>query len=125
MNAGMRLRTAWLAAIGLCAASLLHGQSLGDVARKEKERRAGQACPPRVITNDDLLRHHAEAPAPSPPSPTATASPLAAPASAARAEPAPLTEFERAERYWRQRAAELRWAVKAAEQNIAYIRGST
>jgi uncharacterized membrane protein len=52
----MRLRFFKMFAIALLLASTANGQSLGDVARENREKKAADAsmAPPKVITNKDL-----------------------------------------------------------------------
>jgi outer membrane biosynthesis protein TonB len=82
----MKNRTLILAAIGLMLASLAAAQSLGDLARQERAKRAKEAKKPvRVLTNEDF-------PAPPPaeeaiPAESAAPEPGKQPAEQAGAEP--------------------------------------
>src|SRR2546423_15156714 len=70
----------------LAVPSVVHAQSLVDVARAEEARRKAVKTPAKVYTNDDLLRPGEVAPASSASSTPASAG--AKPADAAKAEPA-------------------------------------
>ncbi len=111
------LRTA-LAVLGaaLLASSTSAAQSLGEAARKEKERRA--KAPPdassRSYSTEDLTSFHADGPAPEAPPPPTEKKDRAS--DAARAG----DEHTRAgkEAYWRARAAQARAAVDQAERRV-------
>jgi len=53
------IRVAVLAGLLLCLAAAGYGQSLGDVARQERQKRQNQnpQTAPKVITNEDLPEH--------------------------------------------------------------------
>jgi hypothetical protein len=123
----VRPLAAWLVVVAVCGAAELRGQSLGEIARKDKAKRArqGPACT-RVITDEDLRLRHMDEPAATPAPPATAASPAASstPKPAAVSSPAP-TLLELAERHWRQRAADLREAVGSADARLAAIQRST
>ena len=54
--------TGLLAGLLLCLVAASYGQSLGDVAREERQKRQNQnpQTVPKVITNDDLPEHSAD-----------------------------------------------------------------
>jgi hypothetical protein len=90
-------------------------QSLGDVARREQEKKKA-ASPAPTYTQDDLKRKRAkskgtvsELPATGGSRPEASASPEAA------AEAAPETDRERLEREWRARFARARARIAEAD----------
>lgn len=71
-----------LAVLGVClsaGASWCAAQSLGDVARQERARRANEAKHAPVITNEDLKRDRILPPAPAETAPTQAASPAPQP----------------------------------------------
>jgi hypothetical protein len=93
-------------------------QTLGELAQKEKERRAttekagGKA--PRVITQEDLETYAAERPAE-----TAPTTEAAAPADGALGSVSDDSdERARSEKSWRARAESSRGAVQAAEREL-------
>lgn len=101
-------------ALSLALAVALQAQSLGDLAKKEKERREaiGQV---RVITGEEAARYstgQAEEPA------TAESAPPAEKeAAAGAADPDEPVDFEgRPESFWRKTMAEARLAVKDLER---------
>jgi hypothetical protein len=106
----MNGRTCGLAlAVALTAGPVL-GQSLGEAAAREREKRAKQAKPPRTYTNDDLKKvSGSKDGSPSPASSTA-------PPPEADADPEGPSEAE-----WRQRAAKAREAVAEAEASVQRI----
>ena len=129
-RAARRNRLAWLAVpLGLMLAQGSMGQSLGDAARREKERRAKvQKAPGRSYTDSDLPSHgKAEGAEPSAsPSPSPSASPAA---SASPAEDESLARRQ-AEKEWRSRFAGARFRVKEAEAaawstgvEVVYVNG--
>lgn len=111
----------------LTLAAGLSAQSLGEAARKERERRQGQAASPscKKFTDEDLATYRAgasePASSPAPPGAGPTAAPFAPippsiePASAPNAEPSMLQQ----EAYWRRRAKATRQAVALLEVEVA------
>jgi len=101
-----------LALVGWLGARAAAGQSLGDVARREAERRKAAKGPVTVFTNDNVRPASAPEPRPAPESPVpvagapgeAAAQAAGAPAAAGeRAAPDPKQDRE----YWRTRMADL------------------
>src|SRR3954468_6850483 len=99
-----RLTTAAIGTVLLASATLpLHAQSLGDLAKKEQERR--KTVPPagKVYSNKDLPTPPAPAPSPAagalPPATTAEAKPDAA---------KPAAKDEKDEAWWRDRVVQAR-----------------
>jgi hypothetical protein len=93
---------AWILLSGLVVSSVpLAAQSLGDVARKEEERRKAVAQPGKVYTNKDL------GPVPPPSSPPPEAKPAEATAEAGKdknAQPeAKETPVVKDQKYWAER----------------------
>jgi hypothetical protein len=109
--------TALVLAAGLAFASAADPQSLGDAARKERERRAKQDKEPaRAYGDADLEARKGDAPAPSP-----SASPSGSPSGYKM----PSLDEEAAERRkqeaeWRVRFANARERVSTAEANGWY-----
>ncbi len=114
---------AWgLAAVVLCS-GMAHAQSLGEVAKKEEERRKAIKAPGKVYTNDDL-RKYPVGPPPVPPgeggaAATAPGSP-GDPVAVAKAQgggiPAPeKVEETRDEAYWRKRITDARDQLRRSE----------
>jgi hypothetical protein len=119
--AGMAVLLA--AGLGLAVAGM--AQSLGDAARKEKERRAKQAKEPaRTYGDSDLETRKGDAPPPSPaasPTSGASASPSPSPSGYKMPsidEEAALRKKQEAE--WRVRFANAREKVSVAEANGWY-----
>jgi hypothetical protein len=113
--------TAFLLATALGVAGPAASQSLGDAAKKEKERRAKQEKPAKTYGDTDLEAQRGDpAPKASPsPSPDASASPEPTPS------PSPPEEDEAAvrkkqEAEWRVRFANARERVSVAEANGWY-----
>ena len=106
-----RLIPAAVATVLLASMPLpLHAQSLGDLAKKEQERRKTVAAPGKVFTNKDL-------PTPPEPAPAAGSGALP-PATTAEAKPeAPKTEAkdEKDEAWWRGRVVQAHEAQRRAE----------
>jgi hypothetical protein len=114
-----------LAPVLLLAAVAVQAQTLGDVARKEEERRKTVKAPAKVYTNDNLRNVDPPAPSPVVPSSLAgqaagSAAPPAAPApsdAAAQAAPGAGTPEAgvRDEKYWRGRIDAARAALTRSE----------
>lgn len=118
--------------IGAFALEGMSAQSLGDVARKEQERRK-QTPPGKQYTNDNLrsepkpsapdaVRPIAGAPAKA--ADAAKPTPVEAPSassSAAENASAPLVREKRDETHWRTRARELRGRVQQTRDEIASV----
>jgi len=121
-------------------AVLGYGQSLGDVAKKEKERREKMKAGSRVITNDDTVKYaNGPVTTTTPPAPPAGA-PAAAkekaepakpagetPNAGAGAKPKPdeATDFQgRPESFWRQTFTDARQNVKELEnkENVLVLK---
>ncbi|PYV04957.1 MAG: hypothetical protein DMG10_06440 [Acidobacteria bacterium] len=137
----MRLRIATQLALWIVAMAVLgYGQSLGDVAKKEKERREKMKAGSRVITNDDTVKYaNGPVTTTTPPAPPAGA-PAAAkekaepakpagetPNAGAGAKPKPdeATDFQgRPESFWRQTFADARQKVKELEnkENVLVLK---
>ncbi len=113
---------AFLLAATLGLASSGPAQSLGDAAKKERERRAKQGkAPARTYGDTDLEAQRGDAPPPkaSPPSAAASASPSPAPTSAPPEEDEAAVR-KRQEAEWRVRFASARERVATAEANGWY-----
>ncbi|PYV38113.1 MAG: hypothetical protein DMG09_12850 [Acidobacteria bacterium] len=137
----MRLRIATQLALWIVAMAVLgYGQSLGDVAKKEKERREKMKAGSRVITNDDTVKYaNGPVTTTTPPAPPAGA-PAAAkekaepakpagetPNAGAGAKPKPdeATDFQgRPESFWRQTFTDARQKVKELEnkENVLILK---
>jgi hypothetical protein len=108
---------------GLACALAAAPQSLGDAARKERERRAKQAKEPaRTYGDDDLEARRGDTPAPSP---SASPGPSASPSPSPSGYKMPSLDEEAAERKkqeaeWRVRFANARERVSTAEANGWY-----
>ena len=109
-----------------------HGQSLGEAARREAERRARIDATTKVITNADLLALPARgAAAPAVPTPPATILepleavdvPLAAPAADAPLPPVPDARQKRGEQYWRARAQVIRDRLTRLQSDAVALEG--
>ncbi len=95
------LLVSWLAG-GMASAQT---PTLGDVAKKEEERRKKLAAPAKVYTNKDLPKPAATVPAP------AAGAPEAPPAVEQKLPPAPTPEEpknEKDEAWWRKRISDVR-----------------
>jgi hypothetical protein len=100
--------TGALVVIAFGLASSAGAQSLGEAARREKERRAADAGKQaRVFTDDDLAARRSE--------PGAPASPATEPAPPAARDEGEAAERERLEKEWRQRFADARERIRRAE----------
>jgi hypothetical protein len=122
-------RVAWLAVpLGLALAQGALGQSLGDAARREKERRAKVAkTAAHSYTDADLPSHGRTEPGAE-----ASASPSPSPSPAASASPAEDESVARRrnEQEWRRRFAAARARLQAAEAaawrtvvEVVYVNG--
>ena len=102
------------------AASSSPAQSLGEAARKERERRATQGkAPARTFDDADLLAQRGDVPPPSPspsPSPAAAAPPSPESSEASPAEDEAAVR-KRQEAEWQLRFARARERVSNAEAN--------
>ena len=104
------MRQAILAVVFVCAAAgaaVAQAPALGDVAKRSAERRKSSATPTKAYTNKDMpastIRDaSAQGPAPSAASP-------------ATSSPAPKTEDERDESWWRGRITALREGLRRNE----------
>ena len=102
----VRLISAALLSTGLVQA--VAAQSLGDVARKEEERRKAVKSSGKVYTNDELQ----PAPLPPPPPPAASGDQAAKAAEAATSDKASAKDDEKA---WRKRMADARDALERSK----------
>lgn len=111
--------SAWVVTGVLSMAVLARPQSLGEVARRDQERRELAAKKPKkVYTNDDFPSvAPAVVPAPTGPSPTAQS----------KEPPTPSTKVDEAEleSQWRRRFAETRARLHKAEQDAWQTRIKT
>lgn len=116
---------AWGLALVVLGSGIANAQSLGEVAKKEEERRKAVKSPGKVYTNDDLRRYPLGPPQP-PGEGGAAASDPAAPAdpvAAAKAQegiPAPEKVPEKAgekrdESYWKNRIVSAREQLRRSE----------
>ncbi len=111
---------AFLLAAGLGLASLGTAQSLGDAAKKERERRTKQGKEPaRTYGDDDLVAKRGDAPPPSA-SPSPGPSPSASPSAERDPGDEERAERKRKEAEWRVRFANARERVSVAEANGWY-----
>jgi hypothetical protein len=112
-----------MAAAGVLAvafASALNAQSLGDLARKEEERRKAVKTPGKLYTNESLRPEPGSVPAAAAPSPSGAAvppSPSGPPPAAAGGPTKPDTPAAdtKDEAYWRQRIQASRDALQRAQ----------
>jgi hypothetical protein len=109
----------WAIALGLvltiATAGVAWTQTLGDVARKEEERRKAIKTPTKVITNDDLHPVPVTTPDPQPPAeanPAGQAAPAEAKATEAKAGDAKADKpsIDQGEAFWRKRTGDARAA---------------
>ena len=136
----MKLRIATKLTLWILGIAVLgYTQSLGDVAKKEKERREKMKAGAKVITNDDAVKYaNGPVSTTTPPAP-----PAAAPAAKEKAEPEkPAGETQKAaagakapsdeptdlqgrpESFWRQTFADARQKVKELEnkENVLVLK---
>ena len=119
MSMLLRLSIVALAALA-CGVSAISAQSLGDVARKEEQRRKAVKATGKVYTNRDLkppLTQPAPATTTPPPASGTTAGPGgASETSAAKPpeQPAP-TDPKQTEQYWRDRIKAVTTALQREE----------
>lgn len=108
----------------LLASRLALPQSLGEIAKKEEERRKTVKTPSKVYTNESLKRDPGGSPAPAgtPPStpPPASAPPAPAPSAATPATNAPQSnttkpQTQKDEAYWRNRIGQARDQLERAK----------
>ena len=127
-RAGGRRRLAWLAVpLGLALAQGSMGQSLGDAARREKERRAKVVkAPVRSYTDTDLPSHGGT----DTPQPSASPDPSPSPAASASPGEDQTAVRRRTENEWRSRFAAARASVREAEAaawhtgvEVVYVNG--
>lgn len=114
-------------------AAPLHGQSLGEAARREAERRARVKGPTKVITNADLdaLPSRGSAAPAVPARPDAVLAPGGAGAAEAPETPAPdaepLTDLtvreKRDEQHWRERAEVIRERLNRLQSDASALEG--
>jgi len=119
MTKKLLARVAMIGAVAVCAVSVpVSAQSLGDVARKEAERRKAVKGPVTVVTNDNLrvLPTPPAKPAGGEASAGAPAAAAPAPGEAAASEkpPAPPDPTKDPE-YWRRRMAD---AIQKRDRNL-------
>jgi len=119
MTKKLLARAAMIGAVAVCAVSVpVSAQSLGDVARKEAERRKAVKGPVTVVTNDNLrvLPTPPAKPVGDASSPGAPAAAAPAPGEAAASEkpPAPPDPTKDPE-YWRRRMAD---AIQKRDRNL-------
>ncbi len=95
----------------------LSAQSLGEAARKEKERRQGQVASPscKKFTDEDLATYRVPPGAGLAASPSVPASPPPEATSAPNAQPS----MSQQEAFWRARAKATRQAVALLEAEVA------
>jgi hypothetical protein len=114
---------AWGLAVVLLCSGAARAQSLGEVAKKEEERRKAVKSSGKVYTNDDL-RGHAAAPAqalpaqPGIPAPEGSKPPDAAAAAKpadASAAPEKKAEEARDETFWKKRITDARERLRRSE----------
>jgi hypothetical protein len=106
-----RVTTAAIGTVLLASTTLpLHAQSLGDLAKKEQERRKTVPAPGKVYSNKDLPTP----PEPAPPS-AAGALPPAATADAKPDAPKPAPKDEKDEAWWRERVVQAREAQRRGQ----------
>jgi hypothetical protein len=109
--------------LGLCVGgvSLWGEESLADIARKAKERRAQteRSDPAKVITQDDLKKTTTAAPAPGGQEGEASGSTGTSAAGASTDEPGGVQE------YWQERIRSAREAAEAAEKRAADLEKET
>jgi hypothetical protein len=109
----MKISTiAWGLVLTIATAGVSWSQTLGDVARKEDERRKAVTAPGKVYTNDDLRRYPVTTP--DTPAPPPNATPAGDEPPAAAAKPAEVKDgkpsIDQGEDHWRRRMGEARSA---------------
>jgi chromosome segregation ATPase len=103
----------WILLVGaVLTAGPVPAQSLGEVAAREREKRAKQDKPPRTYTNEDLKKVGRPGEAGS------SSSPATQPAGES---PAEASESSSDEARWRQRADDARKVVASAEESARAI----
>lgn len=95
------------AAMSLAAALSLRAQSLGEVGRKEEERRQNVKTPSKVYTNRDLSAPKSTANAEAPGQPAATATPATPPPPAAADDKPKQDGPVKDQKYWSGKKKEL------------------
>lgn len=109
-------RSAWVMIGLLSTAGLASPQSLGEVARREQERRELQGKKPKkVYTNDDFPNV----------APAAVETPSSPPRTAENKEPTAKINEAELEKQWRRRFAEARARLHKAEQDAWQTRITT
>jgi hypothetical protein len=117
-----------LAAVALALlAEEASGQSLGEAARKEKQRResrvqASSSTPAKVFTDEDLAKYATETPSQPTTSPSAS-EPPGADTEDSRPPEEP-TSFGRTEGYWRGRKRQLQRVVGRSEAEVTALERS-
>jgi hypothetical protein len=114
----MKISTiAWSVALTIVTAGVAWSQSLGDVAKREEERRKAVTAPGKAYTNDDLRRYPVTTPDPAVPPPETKPAGDAAPAAEAKAADAKAADakddkpsIDQGEDHWRQRMGDARAA---------------
>jgi hypothetical protein len=111
---------AWGLVLTIATAGVAWTQTLGDVARKEEERRKAIKTPTKVITNDDLHPMPVTTPDPQPPAeanPAGQAAPAETKATEAKADDAKAGDakadkpsIDQGEAFWRKRMGDARSA---------------
>jgi hypothetical protein len=115
MSVSVRFLSAALA-LALCGASSAFAQSLGDVAKREQQRRKAAKASDKVYTNKDLGPGGTNpAPATLPPPTSTTAGPGGAEPAAAASEKAEEQDPKKTEQYWRERLETARAEVQRNE----------
>lgn len=116
----------FVAAALLVSGALVSGQTLGDIARREEERRKGVKAPGKSYTNENL---RPEAPPATLPPRAGSSTPVAEPPPAAVTQPAPVVEpppveaptagatpeAPRDQKYWSGRIAGARAALQRSQ----------
>jgi len=120
MTKKLLARVAMIGAVAVCAVSVpVSAQSLGDVARKEAERRKAVKGPVTVVTNDNLrvlptLPAKPADAAAGPGEPAAASTTAPGEAAASEKPPAPPDPTKDPE-YWRRRMAD---AIQKRDRNL-------
>jgi hypothetical protein len=117
------MRVSVAVAIGILLPGLALAQSLGEVAKKEKERRKQGQAAGKVLTEEDLKKGKgqlANDPTGTTPAPAATAAPASSAASDA-AYAAATAKRQKEESEWRARAAEAQAKVAEAKKRYETV----
>ena len=126
MRQTRKARTVWLwVVVGMVFLGSLYGQSLVELARQERARKAGQSQTVKVFTNDDISGARPSVPAPAAATGAEAQKPDGEAAEAQAKEPEGQSKAD-LEKEYRQKFAELREQVALEERKLdirRYVKG--